>query len=528
MTGVAAARLDRRAWLSDLSPAAVHIARNYTTACEPSAYSVAAAAVVDKCKVIHDRLYGSTCHVCGGQARVAYVIWSDVRACVNCDVELRVWDQRNTGLRNLTCSSCKSSFRKSHGRFLREEPVRINLHCQSCGRTEREPLAGDIVAASGDRSAIRTWYPRVPFDAGREMWRQGHAELGVWEVADFYSPRNLEALSQIWSEIQQQSDARIRDALMFTLTAIANRASRRYQWNAKRPTNVLGGTLYIASLRYEFNVFDLWRRKAAAIKKLFEATRGSTVDIQVSLGSATDLPLPDESVDYVFTDPPFGANIVYSDCSLLWESWLATLTDRGAEAIVTRHLSAENGGQSVEGYRLLMLQAFNEIGRVLKPERYATMVFQNTDPVVWEAILSALAEAGLVIEDAATLHKAQPSFKGVKAQLEGERVAATDIVLTLRRGPNGSHLNGSATWGAIDEALRSELNRASDATGRMRSIGHLYAVALAAAISNELSVRDVNFSRIETWLGEHCDYDNGWRLKKEIVATHMETGSAFQ
>ncbi len=528
MTGVAAARLGRRAWLADLSPAAVHIARNYTMTCEPSAYSLAATSVVTNCGVTHDRLYGSRCHVCGGPSHVAYVIWSDVRACVKCGVDLRVWDQRTTGLRHLTCPSCKTSFRKSQGRFVREEPVRVNLHCSSCGRIERDPRAEDIAAANVERSGIETWYPRVPFDSGREMWRQGHAELGVTEVADFYSPRNLWALSQIWTEIQKQSDARMREALMFTFTAIANRASRRYQWNAKRPTNVLGGTLYIASLRYEFNVFDLWRRKAAAIKKLFEVTNRSTVGVEVHLGSATDLPLPDDSVDYVFTDPPFGANIVYSDCSLLWESWLSALTDRGAEAIVTRHLSSENGGKGVDGYRQLMLQAFKEIRRVLKPERFATLVFQNTDPVVWEAILGALGEADLIVEEAATLHKTQPSFKGVKAQLDGERVAATDIVLTLRRGPHASPANGSGTWAAIDDALRSELTRASGAGGRMRSTGHLYAIALAAAISNELSVRDVSFSRIETWLGEHCDYDNGWRLKKETVARPMEISSALQ
>ncbi len=146
----------------------------------------------------------------------------------------------------------------------------------------------------------------------------------------------------------------------------------------------------------------------------------------------------------------------------------------------------------------------------------------------WEAILGALGEADLVVEEAATLHKAQPSFKGVKAQLDGERVAATDIVLTLRAGPYASPTNGSGTWGAIDKALRSELTRASAEGGRMRSIGHLYAVALAAAISNELSVRDVNFSRIETWLGEQCDFDNGWRLKKETGRTPMETGSALR
>ena len=38
------------------------------------------------------------------------------------------------------------------------------------------------------------------------------------------------------------------------------------------------------------------------------------------------LNLPDSSVDYVFTDPPFGSNIYYSEASHIWESWLDAFT----------------------------------------------------------------------------------------------------------------------------------------------------------------------------------------------------------
>jgi 16S rRNA G966 N2-methylase RsmD len=519
MTGVAAARVARRAWLSDLSPAAVHIARNYTTPCPSAAYQRAAEAVLDRCRGIHDRLYGSYCHVCGGRARVAYVIWSDVRACPQCSTEHRIWDYRNAGLRRLTCSACRADFAKHRGLLVREEPVRVNLRCGSCGRVERDPLPDDISAATLVRSQIDTWFPSVPFDDRREMWRKGHEELGIGEVADFYTPRNLWALGHVWRAIEVERGERMRDALRFTFTAIANRASKRYQWNAKRPTNVLGGTLYIASLRYEFNVFDLWTRKLTAVKRLFEATASFTGDVAVHQSSAVGLPLPAASVDYCFTDPPFGANIVYSDCSLLWEAWLGQLTDCSAEAVVTHHRKAEDGGKDVDGYGQLMAAAFGEIARVLKPGRHATLVFQNTDPVVWEAILASLASAGLAVTDATTLHKAQPSFKGVKAQQEGERVAATDVVLTMQHLSSVSHSHRSAASArsVIDAALRAELRRLADSGGRQRSVGHLYAVALATAISYHLPVADVSFRGIERWLAEHCEFQDGWRLRSDEI-----------
>ena len=90
---------------------------------------------------------------------------------------------------------------------------------------------------------------------------------------------------------------------MFAFTAAVNRASRRYQWNAKRPTNVMTGTLYISSLRYEWNVWSLFRRKAADVLRYYRAFPNTSATVDVFRRSATDLDcLPDRSVDMVFMD----------------------------------------------------------------------------------------------------------------------------------------------------------------------------------------------------------------------------------
>ena len=80
MSGVAALRENRHALLSDLSPAAVHIARNYTTKCDPAEFLVGLEAVKAETKSAIDWLYRPI----GGKDIVEYTTWSDIFACPTC------------------------------------------------------------------------------------------------------------------------------------------------------------------------------------------------------------------------------------------------------------------------------------------------------------------------------------------------------------------------------------------------------------------------------------------------------------
>ncbi|MCZ2109777.1 MAG: hypothetical protein LC118_09460 [Dehalococcoidia bacterium] len=180
--------------------------------------------------------------------------------------------------------------------------------------------------ARAEATPIPYWVPQVPFDDSREMWRAAHAASGIKTVADFYSRRNLFALAALRHAILEESDARLRDALLFAFTAMVNRASKRYQWNAKRPTNVMTGTLYVSSLRYEWNVWSLFHRKA---RDVCPATRapwhpGRAVCGPVVRPSAAST-IPD-GADFV-SPTHLSANIFYADSSLLWRrGWVGSPT----------------------------------------------------------------------------------------------------------------------------------------------------------------------------------------------------------
>src|SRR6185437_4336618 len=318
MTGVAAILAGRDAILNDLSPAAVHIARNYVTPCDSGVFEAAFDQLAADLAKYQLELYGTECSKCSGRARIEYSILTDVFACASCPAQLSVWEhgRDSTGklVGDLTCRACGAQHERRSLRWLRSEPCVVSSVClDACAgaRTERPASAADLNRwESAANLDIPGWVPETPFGPEWEMWRQGHADRGIHTVRDFFTHRNLRALAAIHDWIDRYPEPRIAAALLFAFTGCVNRASKRYQWNQKRPTNVLSGTLYVSSLFYEFNVFRLFERKVRAARRLFQLTAHARGHAAVGQGSAVDLrSVPDSSIDYVFTDPPFGSNI---------------------------------------------------------------------------------------------------------------------------------------------------------------------------------------------------------------------------
>jgi hypothetical protein len=142
---------------------------------------------------------------------------------------------------------------------------------------------------------------------------------------------------------------------------------------------------------------------------------------------ATATALWPESCDYIFTDPPFGGNLMYSELNFLWEAWLKVFTNNKPEAIENKIQ-----GKGLLEYQQLMTRCFQEYYRVLKPGRWMTVEFHNSRNSVWNAIQEALQHAGFVIADVRTLDKKQGTFK----QVTSASAVKQDLVISAYK-PNG-------------------------------------------------------------------------------------------
>ena len=442
MTGVAAMRLGRQAYLNDLSPLAGHLSRNVTTPCDPDRLRRAAMEILGDVRRDFAAWYGATCTSCGGAAILEWLLWGDTVQCPQCSVPVRLWDagfDQSLGRmpRHIKCPSCRATFPKTGAKLLESAPVWASVSCAAgCLRSQRPALHSDaVIAAQHDLTTIRDWFPRVPLGSDREMYIRSALHLrGIRQVADFYTARNLRALARLWKLIRSWPDVRVRQALAFAFTNTAWHGTRMRRFNARGGQRPLTGTLYIPQMSVEVNVARVFSHKIDQLCRFYSTETFGDNSIRTNTGSATFLrEIPDASVDYVFTDPPFGSNIFYADCNAIAEAWLDEMTPPAAEAVVNRSLGTAAGGKRIDQYAEIMSQAFVEVARILKPSAWATVVFQNTDPTVWKALRDATDAAGLAFERATTLDKTQQSHKGYKGRAGLEDVAAFDIVLNLRR-----------------------------------------------------------------------------------------------
>ena len=508
MTGLAALMTGRKAVLSDISVLGQHIAKGYLAEVSPSAYRHAADSVTKTARAALGDLYKTRRATDGAIAEIVRTVWSFTYVCPVCSNELVYFEHLSPlGAAPGQCPSCDGPFRRRNWSRGEDVPVDVvvagedgKLVSQDVSALDREMIA---MAASDPRQKD---VPSLPIHEHREMYsRSGLGKAGLTETARFFAPRNAIALLELWRAINPWEDADLRRKLSFAFTAILPRASRRYQWSAKRPLNAQNQTYYIAPVYYEWNVFELFHRKVEAVLRADQVLLGGdgeplfrrpkVEDVSYDLTSADRLShLRDQSVDYIFTDPPFGSNIFYSDMSLFHEAWLDRTTDNEDEAVV--HTTGKRKNGAVERYERLLRGAFTEAFRVLKPGRYMSVVFGNSSGRIWGLVQRALRDAGFKTAPVhvAILDKGQRSVKGLNSG--SESVVTVDLILTVQKpacaesADNARPLSNGDTAALIRETL------ADLSIGQPRNPSYIYVHILTKAIRQHLILDDLHFGDV--------------------------------
>ncbi|MQR86863.1 DNA methylase [Bacillus megaterium] len=357
---------------------------------------------------------------------VDYVIWSESYYCHNCLEEMTFWEanvneDEKSVKKDLVCPKCGAEDKKNNLERVFESksdlvdgeinnhpkltPIRINY---SSGKTRKNKKPGaldykilEILTLEDAFSDIKPVQLFVGHNTIQPL------RIGLNKVHHFYTERvNLLIISYLKKvkDSIRYSDAQFLLGSVLPKMSKMNRYMPQYASKEKGFRALVGpmaNALYFPPLSVENNFLSQILFQLNKIVNAWNDYSGNIISTQ----SSTSLNIQSNSVDYIFIDPPFGANIMYSEMSFARESWLNILTNNTKEAIENKAQ-----GKSLKQYTDLMLESFSEAYRILKPNKWITVEFSNTKASVWNAIQHALQESGFVIASVDALDKQRGGF----------------------------------------------------------------------------------------------------------------------
>ena len=273
----------------------------------------------------------------------------------------------------------------------------------------------------------------------------------------FYTRRNLVSLGCAWDFANAISETKIRNALKLLISSYnAPHSTLMTRVVCKKgvkhfvPTIGQPSILYLSSLPVEKNIISGLKGKIKKFHDSFVILKRSGSRVRSMRASCTKMPVKNESVDYVFTDPPFGDNIQYSEVNFISEAWLGKMTDSTHEAVVSKF-----NNKGFDEYKDLLRRSFSEYNRVLKKGKYLTLVFHNSKKDVWRAVSDSWRESGFEFVRASTLEKTQGSFKQVTTSF----FVKGDCLILLRkpigRGAGPDRFEKSDYWSLVGSIIKN-------------------------------------------------------------------------
>lgn len=293
------------------------------------------------------------------------------------------------------------------------QPLDLNEFGQAYDRV----VAGFKRLVPKSEAEIQAALGKYPYPTGHPLPKNSDVDT----IEKLFSDRQLAELALLKHLIISRSDGAIRDNLLLMFSSLINLINLTYHQSKGRSAG-RGGSGIMNYYRYRIApnpvVIDTmrffnhrYRRVTNAKKELAPYFTDETIGrFHAYQGTATNLKrIADESVDYVYTDPPYGAKIQYLDLSTMWLAWLdlpVSDFDRQQEIIEGGRLE-----KTREEYSDLMAQSIRELYRVLKYDRWMSFVFADKNPAYWHTIVETAEKAGFEYMGAVPQSNNKTSFK---------------------------------------------------------------------------------------------------------------------
>lgn len=412
------------------------------------------------------------------------------------NIKLRVQSEINN-LYETKCPKCGKKATTTHVIWEKEAPKKFRVKCDSCNTSLLHKITKHEINKIElfDKTEIPFWYPNI------KLFK--NSRINVSEntfVSDLFSKRNLITLSILYNEIEKLPDSTSKAMLKFTFTGALGQASKmvfvikkrgKMEGKNEEIKEEVGSWVagyWVPKDHFEINVWNCFESRYRRVLKgkkesnklidnyFKEASIFSDIEnshtVMIKTQSSENLSkIPDNSIHYIFTDPPHGDRQPYMELSYMWASWLKFEPDFDDEIVIS---DSHERNKTNKEYREGLNSAFLEMYRVLKPTRYMSVAFNNLGGEAWYSFISSCFNAGF------QKINVLPVKASAASVVQDSRVGGlkTDLIVTFKK--NEKKHKPIVSKKAPEELIVSTANKL------LKKNGELYSYELLDGIVTKL------------------------------------------
>ncbi|MFK3755993.1 DNA methyltransferase, partial [Enterococcus avium] len=340
----------------DINPMSKFIAENTVSSVDIQEYKSLANIIISDISREWNSLYETTCPICGNTAHI----------------EIAVWDN--------------------------DVISRIKGRCSNDGIFTKDVDHMDLVKVKESSLLKRKFDENGLISYPTDKVLQYVKRSGKESLEELFTERALIILSKLRDRIYEVENIEMRNLLMFTFTSMLANVSNMLPGDLEKATYKSGWVIskfWTPKIHTERNIFHCFNLRVKAIAKgKSELALINNNLIHVYNADSNNLNfIENESIDYIFTDPPYGESIAYLALSQFWNGWLDNTVDYENEIIIDSYR-----GKDYKDYSDRMLVTFKEMYRVLKNKHYLSFTFHNRDLNVWKGVMDAVKHAGFILK----------------------------------------------------------------------------------------------------------------------------------